>query len=408
MALVSKTFSDIITFTRASTGTYFNSSGVLTSAAINAPRLDYDPITLAAQGLLIEEQRTNSISNNTATGAVAGTPGTFPTNWAFAGSGIGTLTREIVGTGTANGIAYIDIKFTGTISTASFIVAFEPSTGGPAASASQTWTASNYVAIVGGNTTNITAIRAVHVTARTAAGAAVSADEFNSGNSLSSLTTTLQRFSASRTLTEATTAALQPGVYLSLGTGTIGDPTNGITIRIGLPQLEQGAFATSVIPTSTAAVTRSADVASVNTLSPWYNATEGTLYAESAAIAFTARPASFNDGTQSNAIGLTQTAASIGQNTYVGNVFQGTAGVAGTYTTNAVYKQASAYKLNDAQDAVNGTTNATDTTFGVPAVAQLLIGQGRAGATQITNSWIRRIDYYPRRLSDAELQAITT
>jgi hypothetical protein len=65
MPLVNKTFSDIITFTRASTATYFDATGTLQSAAIDVPRLDYDPATLAARGLLIEEQRTNSIRNNT-------------------------------------------------------------------------------------------------------------------------------------------------------------------------------------------------------------------------------------------------------------------------------------------------------------------------------------------------------
>ena len=59
MPLVNKTFSDIITFTRASTATYFDATGTLQSAAIDDPRLDYDPATLAARGLLIEEQRTN-------------------------------------------------------------------------------------------------------------------------------------------------------------------------------------------------------------------------------------------------------------------------------------------------------------------------------------------------------------
>ncbi len=52
-------FADLITFTRASIGTSFNSAGTLVSNAVNVPRFDYDPITKALKGLLIEEGRTN-------------------------------------------------------------------------------------------------------------------------------------------------------------------------------------------------------------------------------------------------------------------------------------------------------------------------------------------------------------
>jgi hypothetical protein len=49
-----------ITFTRTSTATYFDSQGVLQTAASGEPRFDHDPATGENLGLLIEETRTNN------------------------------------------------------------------------------------------------------------------------------------------------------------------------------------------------------------------------------------------------------------------------------------------------------------------------------------------------------------
>ena len=64
MSLIGKAFSEIFTFSRASTGTRINASGVIETIAANQPRFDYDPVTLQAKGLLIEEQRTNMCSQS--------------------------------------------------------------------------------------------------------------------------------------------------------------------------------------------------------------------------------------------------------------------------------------------------------------------------------------------------------
>lgn len=67
-------------FTRSTVGTYVNVSGVLSTAAINAVRLNFDPITHAPLGMLIETAATNLMTyseqlNNAAyvlTGATVG------------------------------------------------------------------------------------------------------------------------------------------------------------------------------------------------------------------------------------------------------------------------------------------------------------------------------------------------
>ncbi len=54
-----------LTFTRASTATYINSSGYVTSAAINAPRFDYSPTNIGEpRGLLIEAAATNTATTS--------------------------------------------------------------------------------------------------------------------------------------------------------------------------------------------------------------------------------------------------------------------------------------------------------------------------------------------------------
>jgi hypothetical protein len=411
MPLVSKAFGDIITFTRASTATYFDSAGVLQSAAIDAPRLDYNPSTLAAQGLLIEESRTNSIRNNTMQGAVAGTPGTAPTNW-FTFTALTGLTRQIVGTGTENGITYIDIRLSGTPSAAGSFSIGPDLPNVTAAASGQTWTSSYYLKLAAGSLTGVSSTT-------------VSVEEYNSGGSfltgtftataaLTGAALSTQRYSATRTLNQATTAFVATTTIVNLSGAAI-----DITLRIGLPQLEQGAFATSVIPTTTTALTRSADVAAVNTLSPWFNATEGTLFAEYAVSGFPSTSAfpstaALSDGTASNRINMAAT--NTGANLYsYGEVQAGGAPQAGFYGASAssfgvgvTRKVAIAYAANDFAFTTQGLSVQTDPSGTVPTVDRLYLGLGPSGTAQWQNGWLRRVSYFPRRLANAELVSLTT
>jgi hypothetical protein len=73
---------------------------------------------------------------------------------------------------------------------------------------------------------------------------------------------------------------------------------------------------------------------------------------------------------------------------------------------NTVFKGALAVKANDFAISLNGATPVTDTSGAMPSAAnQLNIGLGKY--LGYTNGYIRRITYYPLRLSNAQLQNLT-
>jgi hypothetical protein len=103
-----------ITFTRASTATYFDSTGTMQTAATNAPRWDYNPSTHALNGLLIEEARTNLLLNSAALGtqSVAVTAQAYTLS--FYGTGTVTMSGAFAGTlvGTGTSPARVSTTFT--------------------------------------------------------------------------------------------------------------------------------------------------------------------------------------------------------------------------------------------------------------------------------------------------------
>jgi hypothetical protein len=402
VGLAQKTFAQIVTFTRASTATYFNSAGTLTSAAINEARFDFNPSTLAAQGLLIEESRTNSIRNNTMVGAVAGTPGTPPTNWNIDLSGLTGISRQIVGTGTESGVTYIDIRLFGTATVTGTALILTDGNNSVAATASQAWAVSTYVKLQAGSLTGIAStIQEIFEYS--------SLPAYLRQTTASTFTPTTAGLSTQRSSGSITTGASTAFVRQSISVAFTGGVAADITLRIGLPQLELGAFATSVIPTTTTALTRSADVALMNTLSPWFNATEGTLFAEfTARLNVTQTPVTF-----SGAAGVGYRIRKSSTNQYVAVLRDGaTKDIAITpspaLTEGQIIKVALGVKVNDCALSGGGQAVATQTSFSpMPTITDVNLGfTGTDGFA--LNGWFRRFTYYPRRLSNADLQAITT
>jgi len=109
-----------VTFSRASRGTYFDSSGTLVEVATNVPRFDHTPDGVPL-GLLIEPSATNLAPNPRGEGAIAGvigSGGALPTGWAMHSVVTGLTTEVVTPNAVRSGIPGIVLRVFG-IATAS-------------------------------------------------------------------------------------------------------------------------------------------------------------------------------------------------------------------------------------------------------------------------------------------------
>lgn len=352
-----------------------------TAATSGAARFDYDPVTLAPKGLLIEESRTNLLTRSIPDAAV-------PTGWTV-GVGTGTYTHTLVpATGsfsgfqnfirheqTISGRSYLTTTVTLAVSTTyTLTVRFNPGT----------------LSVTSGNPA------VIFIQGLTGATGTLSLNASSvPSNGVASITFT-------------TATAVSAGIRVGLGCA---NDATGVA-EFGAWQLEAGAFATSYIPTVASQVTRAADTAVMTgtNFSSWYNATEGTFFVSSDYTLVVGGNYRFDvtDGTSSNQMRLRSAPSGSTQSRFELT----TSGVAQTTlspaTTNpALNKDAIAYKLDDAAAVVNAGTAGVDTSLTPATMNQMAIGATRLGASHI-NGHIQRIAYYNRRLTNAELQGITS
>jgi hypothetical protein len=389
-----------LTISGGAGGTRVNSSGNIVSAS--APRFDYDPVSLAARGLLVEEQRTNSIRNNTMQGAVAGTPGTMPTNWGIGlGANPGTLASTIVGTGTVNGVPYIDIRLFGTPAGTGQVQIQYEAAGAITASSGQAWTVSSYLTLT---STAQTAGVSSYVFAVNERAAGFLQVDTSSALTIGAGSLNTQRLTYSFTVGNASTTNILPMLGVNYTAAAV-----DITLRIGLPQIELGAFATSVIPTTTAQVTRTADSVTMtgSNFSAWFNASAGTFVVEgSATTGTTPSFAGVDDGSVNNLLRFSFESTKLRLLVLSGGSAVADLNSVAVYTSGATVKMAGAYAANDFAASFNGATPLTDATGAVPvAPDRLRIGSGFGGTG--LNGYIRTLRYYPTRLPNAQLQVLT-
>lgn len=349
-----------------------------TTAAVYGPRFDHDPVTLACKGLLIEEQRTNLLTRSAEFDNLAWTPITITVTPNQLQSPDGGVNADMVTVAGANQGLYqvatvtplatytfsVHVKL-GTLAAANFRMAFRDDTNGAFIHAdvapsqvvtSGSWTRVTYAVIAPASCTQLRCY------------------PFRNTSSVS-------------------------GTFYLWGA-----------------QLEAGSFPTSYIPTTSATLTRSADVCSIMgaNFTSFYNQSEWTLYADLSGLMSETlggqRPfVGISDGTYSNFFSILKASSngSFQAEALTSSVLQYRLGNA--YTPYTRYKIALGVKTNDANAAYNGSLKTTDTTVTLPSTMNRLeFRDPTAAAAGHPSCHIARIQYFKKRLPNAKLQSITS
>ncbi|GEM_PF-998834 len=214
-----------------------------------------DVAALTNRGLLIEPAATNVLRNASGQGAVAGSPGTFPTHWArFAGGG---PVLSVVGTGTELGLPYVDIRLHGETTTSSgAAIHFEQATSA-AAAVGQNWTGSVFVRLIDGSLSNLSNLR---LNIQEFGGSGASTYIHYGADVREQISEHHFRIQETRSLASASTSFVRSSLEMAYPGGT----SLNITLRVSVPQLELGAIATSPIVTNGAFLEREADVLTIS------------------------------------------------------------------------------------------------------------------------------------------------
>jgi hypothetical protein len=222
---------------RISGGTYVGRNGLIQSAASNEPRIDFTSNTKGA--LLLEPQRTNYALNSNDASQWANVGGsqsiTKTANYSIAPDGTQTAAR-LQASASGSGYSLISLSTTSFVGNYSLSVYLKSNTGNI-----------QNVVVYGRNT---------------------SVDAYAIGNDW-------QRIELQGSGTSG------QNLYLFLGSFPNNGSDNTIDVSVWGGQLEAGTYATSIIPTSSAAVTRVIDFTFIPSgLQNILNTSEGTLFVD--------------------------------------------------------------------------------------------------------------------------------
>jgi hypothetical protein len=345
------------------------------------------------KGLLIEEQRTNLFLNSSSLSSAFFSNGTRAADQLVApdgtltasvisgtGGGVATWTQNATATGTSmTYTCYVKVGLSSTRTTFTFVMRNDT-------------TGTNFVA--GSFSTLTGAISGLGWTSTNVGNDWYRIAYANSGSEIISV-----------------------GNSITCYFGATGGIIFATTDKLGLwgAQLEAGTFATSYIPTAASTVTRNADTVSMSgaSFASWFNASQGTFCASTTVV-----------GDQSNNTVLAVGSDWMGQGPgmlFRNGVGNAEAGGGSTSTTRVISAPVGTSAKLAFSYIVTGTSNNTLDLAGNGALATtlttldyngtgtttLVFGALTTGNLQQGNRWISSISYYPTKLSNAQLQALT-
>ena len=372
---------------------------VLLSAANNTPRFDHNPNTGQSLGLLVEQQSTNLLtySDQFNNAVWVATRATINSNVIIAPDG--TLTGDKIYEDTSTNTHVVSQSVTlanATYTASAYLKAGERTFASFQMSDLTTGGAIIFVNLSTGVIVSSTA---------TGSWSAASSTITSVGNGWYKVTTT-------GTKGAGTIVAVQ---ILPASSGSIvnytGDGYSGIYIWGA--QLEATAFPTSYIPTVATTMTRIIDSAVMTgtNFSSWFNQGQYTMYAEGYSSCPSPNASSMalfcvNGAITQNSSNLGHVGTSPVSNFYNSGVLQGNFTGTGTWNLATNNKIALAINTNDSSGAINGVVASSITSNLMPSgLNYLYIGSYSA---QTFNGTIKRILCYPARLTNTQIQALTT
>lgn len=225
-------------FSRASTGTYFDQTGTMQTAAANAPRFDYTPSPVT---------RTNLLRNSIGVGATLGTLGSggaLPRNWLCTPpSG---MSVRLVKRGLDGSMPFIDFQISGTPAATGTLSLYFDATTGIAATSGTTLTHSVYARLMAGTATPVK----VGLAWNDSLGNLLSTAVLGGAGFLPDHSALVRQRYKVTVAAPSSTGYTQPVVQVPL---TIGVAVN-MTLRLAAPQLEAYGWATPYIRTMGSAV----------------------------------------------------------------------------------------------------------------------------------------------------------